>query len=233
MGELIRLKKVMNLPNNIFKEDYTMFNFIYKLLGFSKNDVQLMKIVKSSKYLQDFIWSDSVTNWDLEEWKRMYNDRMTKINNITELDQMSTVDLKKRLIQIATLSISLLDIATNGKIKNGQRPLKDRVIIKNNSEPINKTIDIKDDSIKYATLDSNESTWKAAALPKKYNKDNISEDIKSQVETIIPDDIQKSTLTNVDLKKTQSLNTIDEDRIKENKFAKYERKEVNNKKNGR
>ena len=66
--------------------------------------------IKSARKIQDFLWEENNNKWSLEEWKRMFRKRIVKINNIDVEKPHSIVELKKRLLQNAALSIALLGI---------------------------------------------------------------------------------------------------------------------------
>jgi hypothetical protein len=54
----------------------------------------------------------------LEEFKRMYRKRVAKIDEIDENNPHAMIELKKRITQIAAISINLLNRLDNGGISN-------------------------------------------------------------------------------------------------------------------
>ena len=74
----------------------------------SKEEENIFRAIESAREIQDFLWGDQNNQWDLEEWKRMFRKRVAKIDEIDEKNPHSKVELKKRLLQTAAVSINLL-----------------------------------------------------------------------------------------------------------------------------
>ena len=67
-------------------------------------------MVQYARRVQDYLWGDKNDSWPLEEWKRMFEKRICKIDDIDPKNPHADVELKKRLIQNAALCINLLSI---------------------------------------------------------------------------------------------------------------------------
>jgi len=64
----------------------------------------------AARKIQTFLWGFADGSWGLEEWRRMFIKRVKKINDIDKNNPHAMVELKKRLLQNAALSIALLAI---------------------------------------------------------------------------------------------------------------------------
>jgi hypothetical protein len=82
----------------------------------------LFEVIKSSRKIQDFLWGELNDQWGLEEWKRMFRKREKKIDDININNPHAIIELKKRLLQNASLCIALLKLLNNpimmAKLKN-------------------------------------------------------------------------------------------------------------------
>jgi len=56
------------------------------------------------------------SQWNLEEWKRMFKKRIVKIDDIDPDNPHAKIEIKKRVLQNAALCIALLNIIDNDKI---------------------------------------------------------------------------------------------------------------------
>jgi hypothetical protein len=64
----------------------------------------------AARKVQTFLWGEANGQWGLEEWRRMFRKRVAKMEEITEDRPHAHVELKKRLLQTAALSIALIRI---------------------------------------------------------------------------------------------------------------------------
>jgi hypothetical protein len=77
----------------------------------TEEEKHLFDIVITARKLQEFLWGEHNANWGLEEWKRMFRKRVVKIDDIDPENPHALIELKKRLLQNAALSLALLAIA--------------------------------------------------------------------------------------------------------------------------
>lgn len=73
----------------------------------------LAEAIKAARTIQDFLWGECNSSWTLEEWKRMFRKRVAKIDDIDPTNPHAMVELRKRLLQNAALSIALLGLMEN------------------------------------------------------------------------------------------------------------------------
>ena len=66
--------------------------------------------IMAARKIQTFLWGEANGAWGLEEWRRMFIKRVRKIERIDPENPHAIVELKKRLLQNAALSIALLGI---------------------------------------------------------------------------------------------------------------------------
>jgi hypothetical protein len=74
----------------------------------------LLEAIFAARQVQDFLWGKHNKAWTLEEWKRMFRKRWVKIDDIDESNPHCLIELKKRVLQNAALSIALLSAIENG-----------------------------------------------------------------------------------------------------------------------
>lgn len=93
-----------------------MKKIILKLFGFTNEEIYLFESVKSARKVQDFLWGEYNSQWDIEEWKRMFTKRMSKITDIDDKNPHAKIELKKRILQNTALGICMLEKLDNDKI---------------------------------------------------------------------------------------------------------------------
>ena len=70
----------------------------------------LKTAIVAARVVQTFLWGEHNAAWDLEDWIRMFQKRIQKIDNIDMSKPHAIIKLEKRLLQNAALSIALLGI---------------------------------------------------------------------------------------------------------------------------
>ncbi|MCA9388913.1 hypothetical protein KC644_04120 [Candidatus Berkelbacteria bacterium] len=80
----------------------------------TKQEEIIKEIILAARKIQDFLWGEPNKNWGLEEWKRMFRKRIVKIDDIDPANPHAVIELKKRLLQNAALSVALLIRLDNG-----------------------------------------------------------------------------------------------------------------------
>ena len=96
-----------------------------ELKNLSKEEQFLAESVISARKIQTMLWGEANGAWGLEEWRRMFAKRNHKIELIDPSNPHAIVELKKRLLQNAALSIALISILHYGRpidIVNDQIP---------------------------------------------------------------------------------------------------------------
>ena len=73
----------------------------------------LFRAVLSARRVQRLLWGDSDNYQGLEEWRRMFRKRWAKIDEVKLDNPHWHIELKKRLLQNAALSIALLGIVNS------------------------------------------------------------------------------------------------------------------------
>jgi len=76
----------------------------------------IIEAIKSARTVQKFLWGKHNQKWGLEEWRRMFRKRVTKIDEIDIKNPHWKVEMKKRLLQTASLSIALIYLLDDGEI---------------------------------------------------------------------------------------------------------------------
>ena len=85
-------------------------------------DSTIYEVIKSARIIQDFLWGKCNGAWGLEEWRRMFRKRIVKIDNIKADNPHARVELRKRLLQNAALSVALIELIDSGAKLQEDRP---------------------------------------------------------------------------------------------------------------
>jgi hypothetical protein len=91
----------------------------------SKEEQFLAESIVAARKIQTMLWGEANGSWGLEEWRRMFVKRYNKIQAIDPSNPHAIIELKKRLLQNAALSVALMAILHYGKpmeIENDQIP---------------------------------------------------------------------------------------------------------------
>lgn len=85
----------------------------------NKNDLTVEEkliydAITSARTIEEYLWGEFNSQWNLEEWKRMFRKRINKIDDIDISNPHAKIELKKRLLQNSALSIALLGILETG-----------------------------------------------------------------------------------------------------------------------
>lgn len=87
-----------------------------KQLKLNNEEQYLFDAIISARKIQEFLWGEYNSQWDLEEWKRMFKKRIVKIDDIDSNNPHAKIELKKRVLQNAALCIALLNVIDNDMI---------------------------------------------------------------------------------------------------------------------
>ena len=71
---------------------------------------RLAETIRAARTVQTFLWGFADGSWGMEEWRRMFLKRIKKIEAIDPANPHAIIELKKRLLQNAALSVALLAI---------------------------------------------------------------------------------------------------------------------------
>lgn len=77
---------------------------------FCKEEKQLMEVIAAARTVQEYLWGEHNGEWNLEEWRRMFRKRIQKIDDINPQNPHAKIELRKRLLQNAALSVALMSI---------------------------------------------------------------------------------------------------------------------------
>jgi hypothetical protein len=66
--------------------------------------------IEAARQVQTFLWGEANGEWGLEEWLRMFRKRVAKLEEVSRDNPHAAVELKKRLLQTAALSVALMGI---------------------------------------------------------------------------------------------------------------------------
>jgi hypothetical protein len=75
----------------------------------------LYDAILSARKVQEFLWGENNSDWDIDEWRAMFQKRWVKIASIEPANPHGIIELKKRLLQNAALCLALLSILEQKK----------------------------------------------------------------------------------------------------------------------
>lgn len=77
---------------------------------FTDEEKQIREVIIASRKLEEYLWGEYNGQWNIEEWRRMFRKRIKKIDDIDVNNPHAIIEMRKRLMQNAALSIALLKI---------------------------------------------------------------------------------------------------------------------------
>lgn len=83
----------------------------------AKEEQYLYSAVVAAREIQEFLWGEFNDAWNLEEWRRMFRKRLSKIEDIDIANPHAKIEFKKRILQNAALCIALLNVIDRGGIQ--------------------------------------------------------------------------------------------------------------------
>jgi hypothetical protein len=76
----------------------------------NEEQAAITQAIEAARTVQTFLWGESNGAWGLEEWLRMFRKRVAKLEEVKRDNPHAVVELRKRLLQTAALSIALIGI---------------------------------------------------------------------------------------------------------------------------
>lgn len=76
----------------------------------TKEEKQIRETIIAARTIEDYLWGEYNGKWNIEEWRRMFKKRIQKIDDIDVNNPHAIIEMRKRLVQNAALSIALLKI---------------------------------------------------------------------------------------------------------------------------
>ena len=77
---------------------------------FTDEEEQIREVIIASRKLEEYLWGEYNDKWNIEEWRRMFRKRIKKIDDIDVNNPHAIIEMRKRLMQNAALSIELMKI---------------------------------------------------------------------------------------------------------------------------
>lgn len=77
---------------------------------FTEEEEQIREVIIASRKLEEYLWGEYNGKWNIEEWRRMFRKRIQKIDDIDSDNPHAIIEMRKRLLQNAALSIALMKI---------------------------------------------------------------------------------------------------------------------------
>lgn len=76
----------------------------------STEEKQILEVIKAARITEEYLWGEYNGQWDIEEWRRMFRKRIVKIDDIDVNNPHALIEMRKRLLQNAALSVALMKI---------------------------------------------------------------------------------------------------------------------------
>ena len=89
---------------------------------FEEEEMIIADIIKSARKIQDFIWGDMNKEAGLEEYKRIFRKRLVKMEEIKTTNPHWEREMKKRLLQVAAMSVNMIYRLNQGDVTEGIHP---------------------------------------------------------------------------------------------------------------
>jgi len=70
----------------------------------------ITEAIVAARQVQTFLWGEANGEWGLEKWLRMFRKRVAKLDEVKRENPHASVELRKRLLQTAALSVALIGI---------------------------------------------------------------------------------------------------------------------------
>ena len=77
---------------------------------YTDEEKQIQEVIIASRKLEEYLWGEYNGQWNIEEWKRMFRKRIQKIDDIDVNNPHAIIEMRKRVMQNAALSIALMKI---------------------------------------------------------------------------------------------------------------------------
>lgn len=77
---------------------------------FSDEEEQIREVIVASRKLEEYLWGEYNGKWNIEEWRRMFRKRIQKIDDIDVKNPHAIIEMRKRIMQNAALSVALMKI---------------------------------------------------------------------------------------------------------------------------
>ena len=75
-----------------------------------REEQALIEAIRAARTVQTYLWGEANGSWGIEEWRRMFRKRVAKLDEVRCNNPHASVEMKKRLLQTAALSIALMAI---------------------------------------------------------------------------------------------------------------------------
>ena len=87
---------------------------------YTDEEKQIYEVIVASRKLEEYLWGEYNGQWNIEEWRRMFRKRIQKIDDIDVDNPHAKIEMRKRLLQNAALSVALMKIIDDKGIPNNK-----------------------------------------------------------------------------------------------------------------
>ena len=78
----------------------------------------IAEVIRAARVIQEFLWGGMNRDIGLEEFKRMFRKRVAKIDEIRMSNPHWRVEMRKRLLQTAAISVNMIAKIDNDEIRH-------------------------------------------------------------------------------------------------------------------
>ncbi len=89
---------------------------------FTEEEIIIKDLIVSARKIQDFIWGDMNKEAGLEEYKRIFRKRLIKVEEIETTNPHWEREMKKRLLQVAAMSVNMIYRLNKHDVTDGIHP---------------------------------------------------------------------------------------------------------------
>lgn len=76
----------------------------------TNEEEQIKEVIMAARITEEYLWGEYNGQWNIEEWRRMFRKRIKKIDDIDVNNPHAIIEMRKRLLQNAALSVALMKI---------------------------------------------------------------------------------------------------------------------------
>ncbi len=110
----------INLAGHLERAPRPIVPFTEIVEALTPEEAVMLRTLKAAREVQTYLWGEADGSFGLEEWRRVFRKRVAKIDDIDVTKPHAVVELRKRLLQNAALSIALLTMIEAGKVPPDQ-----------------------------------------------------------------------------------------------------------------
>lgn len=77
---------------------------------FTLEEARIVEVIMAARTVQSFLWGPADGTWDFAKWLQIIHKRIEKLDGLDRGHTSAAVEVRKRLLQLAALSVALMGI---------------------------------------------------------------------------------------------------------------------------